>query len=325
VPFVAAGSSVLFALRCIKACRNAKPEILWANDLPTLPAAVAIRWLAGGVLVYDSHEVYTERVTSRPFKGVWRGVERRVEKLLLRSVDQIITVSDGAAEYLNDLYQPNVAPLVIRSIPDASDSQESLNRSLRADAGLADTSIVIVYTGVVTHARGVDLVIDAIRLIDNLAVHLVVVGYGQREYIHALQARAVAASVRDRVHFLEPVPSDVLVEYVATADVAVIPGRPVSLNSRVALPNKLFEALAAGLPLVVNDKPEISRFVKTHGVGVVTDCESPRLFAEALERVIGTREQWRGPIEDAQEATQWRHEAERLQVCLEDLLVRDRN
>lgn len=322
VPFAVLARALVYNAQAVRALRRDRPALIWANDLPTLPAAVLAKRRSGASVIYDTHEIYTERVTDRPFDQVWRRVERAVERFFISRVDMVVTVSDGAADHLTDLHSLARKPLVVRSIPDGSAFREPEDRNLRSDIEVDDEARVVVYTGMMAPARAVDLAIRAIAAIADPDVHLAAVGYGDRSHLDSLHRLAAELGVTDRFHLVDPVASHSVVRYIAGADVAVIPGKPVSLNSIVALPNKLFEAIGAGLPLVVNDKPEITRFVRDHQVGLVVDCGDTAAFGAALESVLADPKRWTDAVSAAGATATWETEAAKLGGALRPLTAR---
>ena len=145
----------------------------------------------------------------------------------------------------------------------------------------ADVSIVL-YQGNLTTDRGIEQSMEAILQVPDAA--LVLMGYGRiRE---ELERQALAPPYVGRVFLLPAVPPDDLLEWTASADILVIAIQPTSLNHRFTTPQKLFEALAAGVPVVAADLPGITEVVAAAGAGVLCDPTSPDAIAIALRRVL---------------------------------------
>lgn len=122
--------------------------------------------------------------------------------------------------------------------------------------------------------------------------------------------------LRDRVHFLDPVPPDALLSYTASADVGVTLLEDTCLNHRYALPNKLFEYLMAGIPVLASDLPEIRDVVDAYGVGRLVDPADPEAVARAMQFMIDrpdTLEQMGTNIPAVLETFSW----EKASVCFE--------
>ena len=101
-----------------------------------------------------------------------------------------------------------------------------------------------------------------------------------------LREIAVRVGAADRLHFVPPVPSHEVPSYLSQADVAVSPILGDSVSYDEALPNKLFEFLHAGLPMVVSDCRAVAQFVTDHGLGAVFRAGDPADLARALREVL---------------------------------------
>jgi glycosyltransferase involved in cell wall biosynthesis len=133
-------------------------------------------------------------------------------------------------------------------------------------------------------------------------------------------ATAARLGVGERVHFPAPVPDEQLVALTRAADVGVNPLDRYG-NGDVALPNKLFEYLHAGLPMVVSDSPQMAAFVRAHRLGEVANVDDPDAWAAAIRRVLADPIGYRGdPTEREQLRHAWSWEAQ--EAPLLDLYAR---
>ena len=114
-------------------------------------------------------------------------------------------------------------------------------------------------------------------------MRLCFMGYGRLEGGCGQQA----AAAPDRIFVLPPVPPDDLLPWTASADVTFVGQPPRTLNQRLNLPNKLFESLMAGVPVVVSADNAQCRLTSEEGVGACADIDSPRAIAEALASILG--------------------------------------
>ncbi|MGZ7030462.1 MAG: glycosyltransferase, partial [Thermoanaerobaculia bacterium] len=94
----------------------------------------------------------------------------------------------------------------------------------------------------------------------------------------------------DRVTFLHSVPPAVLPQWLAGADMGVIPYQRVGLNHEYSTPNKLFEYMHVGVPILVNDLPEIRRIVNEVDFGLVVDCSDPGAIAKGIQKLLSDPE-----------------------------------
>ena len=140
-----------------------------------------------------------------------------------------------------------------------------------------------LYLGYLQPHRGLEQVISA--LVSCPEVTLAVMGEGEVRYVRSLRERADKAGVSERVHFLPLVPPDQVVMNARSADLGLVMSQPASFTHFNSLPNKLFQYLAAGLPVIASEFPELARIVVGHDVGVVCDPRDPRAIADAIREV----------------------------------------
>lgn len=292
-------------------------DVVHANDGNTLAPALILRALHGTRIVYDSHELWLRR-NVRP-RLVAPAVEAVLERAGVRRADAVLTVSPSIARWLQERYRLAESPLLVRNIPVWPGALPDPSRGrLRELAGLSHDDKVVSYCGGVTTGRGLEETVDALALLPE-DVHLVMLGFGSRDYVQGLLARAAAAGLADRVHLVGPVPSAEVPQALADADLAVVYVRPIVLSYTYSLPNKLFESIHAGLPIVAADLPDVAALVEEHGVGTVFAVpedqeivdEAARL-AQALAQVLADPEPFRRHTRALAPLLDWRHEAERL-------------
>jgi glycosyltransferase involved in cell wall biosynthesis len=261
-------------------------------------------------VVYDAHEYVAGLAvsgarTQRSVDG-WASMERE----LIRCADRVITVSDGLAERLQSLHALERRPAVVHNAPvawiDGVDTRKGTDvskgvgmsngagawrsgvgssRSLRGECGIEQGVTLAVYSGALSAARGVDTAVRALGLLPDLHLAVVAVPY---PHPMAARLREIAASLGavDRLHLVPPVPSHEVPSYLSEADVAVSPILGDSVSYDEALPNKLFEFLHAGLPMVVSDCRAMAQFVTEHGLGAVFRAGDAEDLARALRTVV---------------------------------------
>ena len=233
-----------------------EPADVWhAHDFNTLGLAVACARRHGGSVIYDSHEIFTEAGANASLPAMVRAAMRNRERAWARRASAVLTVNESLAGVLRAQLGVDVTVLRNCSVPPPSTTSP-----LRATIGVASDMPVVMYHGSVTVGRGIEPLIASFaddRLRD---AHLVIMGYGPLR--PAVQALADASPAHDRIHVLPPVPPGDVTHWVAGADVAAMPIEPTTLNHLLSSPNKLFEAIAAGVPVVGPDFAEFRRFVR---------------------------------------------------------------
>lgn len=263
------------------------PADVWhAHDFNTLGLANSLARRFGGALVYDSHEIFTDAGATSALPGAVRAAIRGRERAWTRAASAVLTVNDSIADVLRGRLGIDVAVLRNCAVP------PSVGLSpLRAAIGVDGRARVVMYHGSVTVGRGIAPLIESFADHRMDGAHLVVMGYGPLR--PAMQELAERSPARDRIHLLPPVPPGDVTRWVAGADVAAMPIEPTTLNHRLSSPNKLFEAIAAGVPVVGPDFVEFRRIVldSRHGpLGRLHQDHSPASIAGELSGILALTE-----------------------------------
>lgn len=286
------------------------PDVVHANDGNTLYPAMRIARHTGARIVYDSHELWRHRnVPERPIAPL---VERLVEGRGIRRAAGVVTVSPNIAAWLQRTYRLDREPALVRNIPAAQEPPEAAQGLLRPRAGLAPHTRVIAYAGRVTTGRGIEETIDALAHLPD-EVHLVLLGYGEEDYLQQIGRRAGRLGLAARVHAVGAVPSADVATALADADLAVVYVRPTCLSYTYSLPNKLFEAIHAGLPIAAASLPDTRAIVTDYGVGrVFVPTASPARMADAISGVLEDSWRYRQNSREAARQLTWQHEEHHL-------------
>ncbi|MFQ5555824.1 MAG: glycosyltransferase [Acidimicrobiia bacterium] len=285
-------------------------DVYHSHDLNTLGVGVACKKRLGAKLVYDSHELQTERsrMTSRQ-----RSRALREERKWMTDADALIVASPSWIDWNRRLYgslpEPSVAVL---NVPEPT---EVVPLDLRAAVGLHPDTALLVYQGSIQENRGIEPAIDAVRMLEGVA--LVVIGYGYHR--PALEELVEREGLGDRVRFFGPVPNDELLAYTATADAGLCNIVNSSVSYHTSLPNKLFEYITAGVPVIGSDSPEIGRVVTETGVGEVCDPEDPAALAAAATKILAQPGRYRDALAAAATRYHWGVEHKKLLEVYEEL------
>ncbi len=302
------------------------------HDLSGLPGAVAAaerhgrsRLRAMPALVYDSHEIYVESGRIAKLPGWVRRVLALQERGWVRRVDALVTVNESLAEELGQRYHPRRV-VVVRNCPARWDPLEPRPDLLRQAAHIPAGSPVALYHGAFSAHRGMEELAEATLQSGMERVHAVFLGYGSERA--SLDRRAADPRYGGRAHVLEAVPPADLPPWVASADVGVMPIQRSTLNHYLSTPNKLFESLAAGVPVVVSDFPEMRRIVLSDPdgpLGATCDPADPASVARAICMILQLPPDERADLRRrclraAHERYNWETEVSRLLALYRDLL-----
>jgi glycosyltransferase involved in cell wall biosynthesis len=277
----------------LKAVEGERPFAFHAHDLSTALIALAAARTAGAHCVCDFHEWYSENVTwsarhGRYLPHPWlkKLVYRLGELLVMQRASAVVTVCDSIADELRSgRYGTRRKVHVIRNIPPLSQSAAPAGRpTVRDEIGAAATSFVVLWQGGVGPTRLIEPIIEAFELIPRGI--LVIRGPAIEEFGSGYLELARAHGCGSRVFCLPPVPSRDVVAAAAGADAGIWSLPNLCKNFYYALPNKVFEYLAAGLPVLAADYPEVQRLVRRYEIGLSFDPYDPASIAAQVNRMI---------------------------------------
>lgn len=252
-----------------------RPDVVHAVGLPALPSAgrLAKRWRAR--LIYDSVELEQDRNSKyfRPFN--W--LRMRLESIWIKRADAVVTVSDEISKHL--VRQYDIAkPKVIYNIAAPHASTETIRDVLSAPPD----AVLAVYIGAAAFGRGLIPSLEMLRAAPE--VHLGIVGPREERFRKRFELAAKTLDVSDRVGMALARPPTEAPGFVSTANVALALLEPVCLSYAFALPNKLFQAVQAGLPIIVGRTPALVRIVSRYDLGESVDERDSAAVAEAVRR-----------------------------------------
>lgn len=257
-----------------------KADILNANDLDTLLPNYLVSVLKGSRLVYDSHEYFTEvpELQGRPLvKNFWKSLERWI----FPKLKYVTTVSESIAALYTEEYK--VLVKVVYNYPllkeEVSTEYPPLNN-------------VILYQGAVNKDRGLEELVQAMKYIENCTLRII----GDGDVLENLIQLTKKLKLEKKVEFCGKLPFDQLQELTRKATLGVSLEKDTNINYRYCLPNKVFDYIQAGIPVVVSDLPEMNKLVQIHNVGKIIHSISPEDLARVIKDLLNSPDQlqeWR--------------------------------
>jgi glycosyltransferase involved in cell wall biosynthesis len=289
-------------------------DLYWANDIATLRAAHAAASATGAPAVYDAHEVIWDAPTVSPRARKRWG---RVEEQTIKKMGRVFTVCDPIAREMAKRYGIE-EPTVVLNCPRLADTTKApAKEDSPLNAYRKPGETIVLFHGSLSPWRGLEQLVGALQLLPP-NFRLVVLGHGP--FRDTLETLARKDDAHDRVTFIESVPPDELPAWLAGADVGTIPYQRHGLNHEYSTPNKLFEYMHLGIPIVVNELPEIRRIVTEVGFGIVCDCSDPAAIAKAIEQIVSDPvkyEQMRKNARAAAPEYSWERQESKILSALE--------
>jgi glycosyltransferase involved in cell wall biosynthesis len=260
-----------FFFKTVVIAVKVRADIVHCNDTLVLPVGCIIKVLTRARLVYDAHELESNRNGLSPLLGK---MTLLAEKFCWSLIDGLVVVSPSIEAWYEREVGSKRSIVVLNSpVYDATSLCEG-NDYLRERFQITQDSKIFIYVGILGEGRGIDLITKSFE--SNPQSHVVFLGYGEyREKLDTLCARSA------NIHIHEAVEHSKVVEIASSADVGLCLIQNVSLSDYYCLPNKLFEYAFAGLDVLASNFPDISKIVSDYSLGVCVD-----LNEESIENGI---------------------------------------
>jgi glycosyltransferase involved in cell wall biosynthesis len=308
--------------RLVKSIRKLTAAIFWLLQTPAdiyhvhnenalLPCYLFAQ-IRRKPLLFESYEMpmYTYETTSHKWL---RSLVTQLFIIMLRSCSGVITVSPLIIQEMYNRY--GIAEVIlVRNIPHYQEIPQS--NKLREYLGLNKHVRIVLYQGNLQHDRNLENLVSAAKFLEKDIV-IVLMGKDVGNTLSELKSLAEGEEVTDRLKFVPPVPNKELLYWTASADIGVNIASPeYSLNTRMFLPNKLFEYLMAGVPVLSSPLPAIVEVINTHEVGWVLPSLDPKEVGTKINAMladyIGLERMQHNALEKAKNEFCWEQESQRL-------------
>lgn len=256
-----------------------KYDIYVAHDLPALPIAHYASTIMNAKLVYDSHEFFTGQIA---LKGSRKTFFEELEHQLIHDVDLMFTVNSDIANLFYNEYKLLNIKVLYNSIEQVSDIKKV---NLHHMLGISETKKILLYQGGFLEDRNLEVLVESSKYLDENNI-LVMLGYSFLEDKLKNLAKKLGL-LNNKVYFMERVAQKELLNYTAGATMGVIPYPDIDLNTRFCTPNKMFEFITAGIPIVANERLiTVSNFFKTYSIGNLVSFENSQILGEGLNYTL---------------------------------------
>lgn len=283
-----------------------KIDILHANDLDTLLANYLIKKIKKCELVYDSHEYFTgvPELTNRPrVQKIWKKIESRI----LPNLKHCITVNHSIAQLYEEEYKIKFA--VMRNIPE---KKPQIQPKSRQELDLPDDKKIILLQGAgINVDRGAEEAVEAMQYIDNAVLCII----GSGDVMPILHQIVKKLDLRKKILFIPRQTAENLRHYTLNADIGITLDKNTNINYRYSLPNKIFDYIHAGIPILASDLPEVKKVIETYQVGCIVKTHQPVDIAECISYMLSAKEQfilWKANAIKATKELCWENECKPL-------------
>jgi glycosyltransferase involved in cell wall biosynthesis len=284
--------------------------VFHSNDLDTLPANFLASKIKRKKLVYDSHEYFTEvpELVTRPFtQNIWR----KIEGLILPRISEMFTVSEPIATLFRDKYKVKVR--LLRNMPRLA-LTSSNKQFLGADFNLPNKKIILLQGAGINIDRGMEELIESMLFVENAV--LVIAGSG--DVIPLLKQQTINLNLQDKIIFFDKMPFEKLHGLTKLSYMGCSLDEATNINYELSLPNKLFDYIHAGVPILATNLVEVEKIIKKFNVGFIIKDISPKNIATSINSLLNDevkREEYHQNCLKARLELNWENEEKELISC----------
>ena len=288
-----------------------KCNLLVSNDLDTLLPNYLVKKIRNKEIVYDSHEYYTgvPELERRKFvQSTWK----RIEKWIFPKIQDIITVNDSIAQIYRNEYNKELT--VVRNIP----SIYKLNtpRS-KKELGIDETKSMILLQGAgINIDRGAEEAVMAMQYVDNAILYII----GDGDVIDILKKNVTENRLVQKVIFIPKQPMEKLFQYTIHADIGLTLDKDTNINYRYSLPNKLFDYIHAGVPVLASPLFEVKKIIQQYNIGQIIENHNPEHIGFMINQILNDSEKlknYKNNLLKAAKELCWENEESKLIAVLE--------
>jgi glycosyltransferase involved in cell wall biosynthesis len=276
-----------------------RADILWASDLDTLLPNYIISQLKKIKLIYDSHEYFTESVHKKSSKKLWE----KLESYLFPRLKNVITVNESIKKVYEEKFRVPIT--VIRNVP----HQFKTNETDKNIVLPKDKKILIMQGMGLNENRGAE---EAIEMMQLLPEDFMLYFIGSGTILNNLKEMVIELRLESKVIFVNPLPYEQMMEYTRQSFLGLIFEKiEVSDEHRFSLPNKFFDYLHAGIPVLSSKAPEIKKIIEKYDVGDFICSFDPKEIAEKIISISKdeiTYQMWKLNTVKASSKLNWKNE-----------------
>jgi glycosyltransferase involved in cell wall biosynthesis len=256
---------------------TANVDLIFANDLDTLPAAYMAAKLRNKRLIYDTHEYYTEvpELVSRPrIQAIWKALE----DCFFPKLTDILTVNASIAKLYSEKYHKKVH--VSRNIPPTFKPERLKTRK---ELDLPENKRIIILQGTgINVQRGAEEAVEAMQFIENAV--LLIIGSG--DVFPVLTKIVKDLKLQNKVIFKAKMPFSELRQYTMNSDLGMAIDKDTNLNYHFSLPNKLFDYIHSGIPTLSSGLIELKQIIDKYDIGYYIQNHEPKHIANVITEIF---------------------------------------
>ena len=264
-----------------KFINHRKPDLIIASDLYSMIPVAKTKKYHNAKIIYDSRELYT-KLAGLKNKPIIQKIWSYYEKKYINQIDCTLVTAEIDKNYLLKLYK-NLNIKIIRNLP-SNNFINPKSIDLKAILCINKKDNILIYQGKFHEGRGIRFVIECIQKIENIVLVLIGDGPMKIQYIKT----AKKYKLEDKIFFIDAVPYKNLSQFSADSYIGISMIQPISKSYENALPNKLFEYAAAGIPTICSDLTAMKKMINQYKSGIAISHNSHIEFINAYKKIQST-------------------------------------
>ena len=283
-----------------------KVDIYHANDLDTLLANYLAAIIRRKPIVYDSHEYFTgvpEIQNKKLVKKVWQ----TIEQFIFPKLKHIITVNQSIAQLYKEEYNKD-----LRILRNAPNKIETLKLKSKSELNIVEDKDIIITQGAgININRGIEELVEAMQYLNNVC--LIIIGDG--DVIPQLKKRVLELKLENSIIFKGRMPYQEMMQYTQHAKLGLTIDKDTNTNYKYSLPNKLFDFIHAGIPILASKIIEVEKIIKKYQIGLFINNHEPTHIANQIKYALDNKElmsEWKSNTHHASKELNWEIEENTL-------------
>lgn len=284
-----------------------KPKMINIHTLEFLPLALIAKIFRIKV-IYDAHELETEKAN---FNGFRKKISKVIEKTFIKFTDRVIVVGEAIADHYKKMYPNMNRPFVVLNTPNYKETNK--NNIFREKFNIKDEKIIFLYQGAISQSRGIQILLNTFKDSDKIIIFM---GYGP--LVDEVKRYSLEYN---NIFYHEAVKPDVLLNYTSSADIGFCLIENICKSYDYCMPNKMFEYLMAGIPVVGSELFEMNKIINKFEVGKTIDYTKSNKLKDLINEIsISDLEKYKNNIENFKKKFNWEEQEKILKKVYEGLL-----
>lgn len=299
----------IYSIVFVRSGLRVSPSIIHCHDVFCLPASCLLKIICRNkpVLIYDAHELESNTNGQLFLESL---IVFITEKTLWILVNALITVSPSIERWYAEKIGSKPSYLVYNApVVGYSPLFNQKTHDIKSSLGLHPSDFLFAYVGIIGKGRGIPIIIEAFMRQNKY--HAVFIGSGE------LTKLVLDASCRSSyIHHLPPVPHDQLTALLSCVNIGLCLVEKVSLSDYYCLPNKFFEYIFSGTPVISSRFPDLAHLIDNYSLGITINNDADSLL-DALDVAADVQP----TIDvDAINHLSWPYQEDRLLQCYQDMI-----